>query len=380
MDDFKVTPWEVKGEIDYNRLIKQFGLKIIDDELKEKIKSTVGELHYTLERNIYFVHRDFEKLLDEYNKGNKFYLYSGRGPSGNVHLGHVSAWLLLKWIQEKFQVPLIFQLTDDEKFLFKDNLSLKETNRLAYENALDFMGLGFDSKLTRFIIDSEHISMLYPNALKIADKINFSNVKATFGLDDSSSIGKIFFTAIQATPAMLLSELNGADLRALIPCAVDQDPHFRIARDVLPKLGYKKPSLLESKLLPGLKGAKGNKMSSSDENSAIYVNDSKKEVKRKIMKYAFSGGKPTLEEHRKEGGNPDIDIAYQYIYFFEEDTKKVKELYDGYKSGKILTGEMKQIAVDTINDFLENFRENRKKFEGKIDKLLFKKGDFKNIK
>lgn len=379
MDDFKVTPWEVSGSVDYKRLIEKFGLQEIDENLKNRIKDLFGEVHYSIERNIYFVHRDLNKLLDDYEKGNKFYLYSGRGPSGDVHLGHVSAWILLKWLQEKFQVPLIFQLTDDEKFLFKENLSLKDTNKLAYENALDVMGIGFDPKLTRFIIDSEHISMLYPHTLRISDKINFSNVKATFGLNNSSSIGKIFFTAIQATPAMLLSEMNNSDLRALIPCAVDQDPHFRIARDVFPKLGYKKPSLIMSKLLPSIKGFDG-KMSSSDKNSAIFVDDSPKTVKKKMMKYAYSGGQPTLKEHREKGGDPDKDIPYQYIYFFEEDSKKVKEIYEGYKSGKILTGEIKQMATDVINQFLSEFRENKRKYEGKIEDLLLKKGDFKNLK
>ena len=57
-------------------------------------------------------------LLDEYEKGNKFFLYTGRGPSGPVHVGHLGTWMFTKWLQDAFDVELWFQFTDDEKFWF----------------------------------------------------------------------------------------------------------------------------------------------------------------------------------------------------------------------------------------------------------------------
>ena len=78
---------------------------------------------------------------------------------------------------------------------------------------------------------------------------------------------------------------------------------------------------------PGLKGM-DSKMSASDPNSYIALTDDKKTVKNKINKYAFSGGQVTLEEHRKKGGNPDIDVSYQYLRMFsEEDDTKLREIY-----------------------------------------------------
>ena len=44
-------------------------------------------------------------------------------------------------------------------------------------------------------------------------------------------------------------------------------------------------------------------MSASNENETIYTTDSSETVKKKINKYAFSGGQPDIEEHRKKGGN-----------------------------------------------------------------------------
>ena len=84
-NNFSVTPWEVKGNIDYSKLIKQFGTETIDEALLNRIKKHTGQLHHMLRRNIFFTHRDLNWLLDEYEKGNKFYLYTGRGPSGPVH-------------------------------------------------------------------------------------------------------------------------------------------------------------------------------------------------------------------------------------------------------------------------------------------------------
>jgi tryptophanyl-tRNA synthetase len=123
--DFVVTPWEVEGDIDYSKLIVRFGTHAIDDTLLEKINYFTGEIHPFLKNRYFFSHRDLDLILDEYKRGNKFYLYTGRGPSGLVHLGHLMPWLFTKYLQEKFDVNLIFQLTDDEKFLFNSNLNME---------------------------------------------------------------------------------------------------------------------------------------------------------------------------------------------------------------------------------------------------------------
>ncbi|MEJ7642755.1 MAG: hypothetical protein WKF36_11285, partial [Candidatus Nitrosocosmicus sp.] len=115
---FTVTPWEVEGNVDYNKLIEKFGTSAITNELIEKVKNIAGEVHPFLKNRYFFSHRDLDWILNEYQKGNKFYLYTGRGPSGLIHLGHLMPWLFTKYLQDKFDVKLIFQITDDEKFLF----------------------------------------------------------------------------------------------------------------------------------------------------------------------------------------------------------------------------------------------------------------------
>ncbi|KXZ50321.1 hypothetical protein GPECTOR_17g960 [Gonium pectorale] len=60
-----------------------------------------------------------------------------------------------------------------------------------------------------------------------------------------------------------------------------QDPYFRMTRDVAPRIGHQKPALIESKFFPALQGESG-KMSASDTNSAIFVNDTPAQIKDKV--------------------------------------------------------------------------------------------------
>jgi tryptophanyl-tRNA synthetase len=367
----KITPWEVEGKIDYQRLVKEFGISPIDARLLERIQRHTKEIHFMLTRKIFFANRDLNWLLDEYEKGNKFFLYTGCGPSGAIHLGHLIPWMFTKWLQDKFGVELWFQFTDDEKFLFKDK-SYDEIQKWTYENMLDVIALGFNAEKTHFLIDTKHAGLLYPEAIKFAKKINYSTVKAAFGFDDSFNIGEIFYTSMQAVPAIIPSVLQKKNIPCLIPLAVDQDPHFRIARDVYPKIGYYKPAIIHGVFLPPLSGISG-KMSNSNTNSAIFTTDSPKEVEQKIKKYAFSGGRDTIEEHRKYGGNPDIDVSFQYLkMFFEPDDEKLAKIESDYRNGKMLTSQLKDYLIDKINFFLKEHQKRREKAKKEIDKFIYK--------
>lgn len=367
-----VTPWEVKGNIDYDKLIKEFGVSKLDDKLLKKLESHTGELHHFLKRGVFFAHRDLDFALKEYEKGKNLFLYTGCGPSGPIHMGHAMIWMFTKWLQEKLDVELYFQFTDDEKFMLKKDRSYEDIQKCLYDNMLDVIALGFDPKKTHFLVDTKHANIMYPEAIKVAKKITFSTVKSVFGFKNDTNIGMIFFTSMQAVPAFLPSVIKKKKMACLIPHAIDQDPHFRISRDVIPKLGYPKPASIQSRFLPGLAGmAEEGKLSSST-GVAIYLTDDPKTVKNKINKHAFSGGRETVEEHRKLGGNPDIDVSYQWLSFFEEDEDKLTKIYDDYKSGKLLSGELKQILIDKLNLFLVDHQKKREEAKNRIDDFMFK--------
>ncbi|CAB0015190.1 unnamed protein product [Nesidiocoris tenuis] len=291
-EDDVVNPWSVTSAsqegVDYDKLIKRFGSSKIDSELIQRWEKVTGKpVHHLLRRGLFFSHRDVHTILNLVEQGKSFYLYTGRGPSsGSMHIGHLIPFIFTKWIQDIFNVPLVIQMTDDEKFLWKD-LTVEETTRLALENAKDIIALGFDVEKTFIFSDYTYMgqnSEFYRNISRIQKCVTFNQVKGIFGFGDSDVIGKIAFPAIQAAPCLSTSfpDIFGtAKVPCLIPCAIDQDPYFRMTRDVAPRLGFSKPALLHSTFIPALQGA-NTKMSASDTHTAIFLTDTPKQIKNKV--------------------------------------------------------------------------------------------------
>ena len=97
-----------------------------------------------------------------------------------------------RYLQDAFNVPLVIQLTDDEKFLWKD-LKAEETHRLAFENAKDIIACGFDMNKTFIFSDIDYISSctaFYYNIIKIQKCVTFSQARGIFGFQESDNIGK----------------------------------------------------------------------------------------------------------------------------------------------------------------------------------------------
>ncbi len=353
---FVVTPWEVKGEVDYDRLIRDFGTQPITGPLAKKLEEILGDAAYLVRRRIFFSHRDLDLVLNDYSKGKGLFLYTGRGPSGPMHIGHIIQFYFTKWLQDKFHTTVYIQLTDDEKFLEeKRNLTYEETQRWAADNILEIAAVGFDPDRTFILQDTEFIGHAYPMVLKIARRVNFSTVKAVFGFTGETNIGFAFYPSIQILPSLLEKR------RCLIPSAIDQDPYWRIQRDIAESMGYYKAAAVHSKFLPALTGLQ-DKMSSSKQETTINLSDDDKTVRSKVYRYAFSGGQATKEEHRKKGGDPDVDVPFQWLYmFFEPDDKRIEQIRTEYKSGRMLTGDLKDILIEKVTTFLNQHRQRREK-------------------
>ena len=117
-------------------------------------------------------------------------------------------------------------------------------------------------------------------------------------------------------------------------------------------------------------GLTGEKMSSSKPKTTLFLRDELPVVEKKI-KRAFSGGQATIEEHRRLGGNPDIDVAYQYMmYFFEDDDAFLAELNSDYRSGKLLAGEMKQLCIERATAWLKELHEMRDQTSHLVEEFL----------
>lgn len=371
----KITPWEVEGAvdengrsqgIDYNKLIQSFGTRKISDETLARFQEVTGEEpHPFLKRGVFFSERDLDRILDLYEHGEPFFLYTGRGPlSDSLHLGHMVPFIFTKWLQDVFDVPLVIELTDDEKFLFKQKLTIPDVKKFAHENCKDIIAVGFNPENTFIFSDLEYMNpAFYENIVRTSRQITTSTAKAVFGFEDLDCIGKLHFASVQISTAFPSSfpDVLGLPPKTpcLIPCAIDQDPYFRVCRDVADKLKFAKPSLIHAKFFPALQGAT-TKMSASDTTTSIFMGDTAKQIQKKINKYAFSGGRATLEEHRELGGNVEVDVAYQYLSFFSYDDEKLARLADEYKKGTLLSSEMKAECISVLQEYVAAYQERRK--------------------
>jgi tryptophanyl-tRNA synthetase len=366
--DFKVTQWEVEGEIDYNKLIAQFGTQPITSEIIERIKQVTGEVHPMLKLQYFFSHRDLDWILNKHEEGESFYLYTGRGPSGMVHIGHMMPWLFTKFIQEKFGSKLLFQLTDDEKFLQTQDRSREEIGHYAYENILDIIAVGFNPDKTKIIVDTRHIQHLYPIATEIAKRITFSTAKAVFGFSNSTNIGMIGFPPIQAAPCFLPSIIENKPTPVLIPAAIDQDPYWRVTRDVAERMGYYKPAQIHSKFLPGL-GMAG-KMSSSKPETALFTIDEPEVIDKKASA-AFTGGQATVALQRQLGGNALGCPVFWYLRYLFDTERQSDERLLKCTSGNLLCGECKSDLSKESQNFLGEFKKRREKAKDVIAEFMF---------
>ena len=372
-DPFKVTPWEVEGEIDYSKLMEQFGTQPITKTIIDKVMKFTGDVHPMLKLQYFFSHRDFDWILDKYENGEKFYLYTGRGPSGMVHMGHLLPWLFTKYLQDKFGSNLIFQLTDDEKFLHGQDSTQEEIKHYTYENILDIIAVGFDPKKTRIIVDTKHIKYLYPIAMEIAKKTTFSTAKAVFGFSNSTNIGMIGFPPIQAAPCFLPSVIEGKPTPVLIPAAIDQDPYWRMTRDISQRMGYYKPAQIHSKFLSGI-GVSG-KMSSSKPETALFTSDEPELIDKKVSS-AFTGGQATVRLQRMLGGNAIGCPVFWHLRYFFDTEKESDERLLSCKSGNLLCGECKGDLARESKSFLSEFKKRREKAQDLVANFMYDRENY----
>jgi len=336
---------------DNEELIRKFGADPIT-----KLSETPD--FYTFKTGVLTSHRDFDKFFSALKKHEKCAILSGVNASGTLHLGHKAVFDTNLFFQKKYGIPVFIPISDDESYVsgkVKDQeTALKNSKELAKQ----LLAYGFDPDKTYFIIDQIYTN-IYNLAIKLSRKINYSEIKATYGYKPEDNIGLHFYPAVQSAHILFPQEKFNIK-NVLVPIGPDEDAHIRISRDIAGRIGYNKPAILHAKFLPGIDG---EKMSKSKDN-AIFLNDDEKTIRKKISK-AFSGGQATAEEHRKKGGNPDVDVSFIYLEKLFLNKKESEELKEKYKKGKILSGEMKKLFADEVVKFIKKFQNNLKRIDDK---------------
>ncbi|MGC8478697.1 MAG: tryptophan--tRNA ligase [Candidatus Micrarchaeia archaeon] len=252
---------------------------------------------YTFKNGSIYSHRDFDIFMKNLDKGEKSAIVSGLNPSAQLHLGHLPLFETNLFFQQRFGTRIFVPLSDDESYVSRKIETQQEGFRNAIRLARSLLAIGFDPSKTHFIIDQVY-TQIYNLAIKFSRGITLSEINAVYGYTTDQNVGLYFYPAVQASH-IALPQLFGIP-NVLVPIGPDEDAHIRVSRDVAAKFGFNKAATLHMRFLPGLDG--DPKMSKSKGN-AIFLLDSEKEIKTKVMK-AFSGGKVSAEEHKKLGGDP----------------------------------------------------------------------------
>ncbi len=337
---------------DNAKLVKEFGAKDIND---------LAELpdFYTFQKGLIYSHRDFEKFFKALKNGEECAIVSGVNASGTLHLGHKPVFDTNLFFQREFGVKVFIPISDDESFVAGKVETQEEAKNNAMRLAKEMLAYGFDPKKTVFIIDNIYTN-IYNLAFKMSKKINYSEIKATYGYTPENNIGLHFYPAVQSAHVLFPQEKFNIK-NVLVPIGPDEDAHLRIARDIAGRYGIPKPAVVHVKFLPGLDGEKMGKSN----NNAIYLNDDLKNVKKKCNK-ALSGGQEKVEDHKRLGGNPDIDMACQYLKNFFLDKEESEELFKKYNKGELLSSEVKNMLYEHISKFVGNFQKRVNEVDDKV--------------
>lgn len=400
---YTITPWKVEGNVNYDDVLGQFGVEPLTPALINRWDSLMKRsgkniaLHPWVKRGIFFSHRRFGEVLDAYESylNEKevnpdatcpIFIYTGRGPSSDaMHVGHLIPFMFAKYLQDAFDCNVVIQMSDDEKFYFKD-MPFKKVYDLGRKNAKDIIAVGFDPQKT-FIFSNHDYRLSCKEYEELVTEmrkcVSFHTLQKVFGFDDQANPGMIDWPVYQCAAAFYQAypHLFTKPALCLVAYAIDQDPYFRLSSQLSNTLNKRirresasadlgrtfSPCAIIGKFIPPLtynklgsdKDRNTGKMSSSVlADSTIFLTDSATQIARKVNKYAFSGsrGDGTRESHQKLGGDVTVDVPCQYLNFFETDDEVLHDIYRKFDSGELSCGDTKKLLIDRLTKIVADHR------------------------
>ncbi|MBD3312723.1 tryptophan--tRNA ligase [archaeon] len=340
---------------DYDKLFREFGVE-------DFTKLDAPDPLTTMRRGIVFGHRDLKPVLKAMKKGEKFAVMSGIKPSNYFHIG--SKMVVDEIVYFQNHGGLVYYTFADVETLADNGLSFKESREYARDNLLDLAALGLDLDKAKIYLQSEEPTVL-KQAHVYARNVTNNMLEAIYGEHPV----RIYMAVLVQVADILLPQLEHGPMPVVVPVGFDQDPHIRLTRDIARKHKLMPPASTYHKFICSLLGVE-RKMSKREPQGVIYLNEDPKKARKKIMKYAYSGGKPTVEEHREKGGDPSVDVSYQYLTYLMSDDEKLKKIRRDYERGDLLSGDLKKILADHVEEFLINHQKKREKAGKKVDKIL----------
>jgi len=378
-----IDPWESSDVSDYGKLIKDFGMESFD-----KFQIRFDSFRY-VRRGVIFGQRDFGKIVAAMDKGKPFAMMTGLMPSGRFHLGHKMVADEIIWLQGMGAETFICA-ADIESYLMRDIPFAQAQQTAALEYLANYLALGLKKKDLHFWFQSDYINPYYRLRDMASKRVTFKELSAIYG---DLSPGKIISALTQAADILHPQlDIFGGPKPTVVPVGADQHPHIRLTRDIAGRLSAKRDDphdiqkkgrapkkLVDYPCMPPaatyhkfMSGLTGGKMSSSDPKSYIALREDPKAASKKV-KSAKTGGRATVEEQKKLGGDPSACTVYElYFYHLVDDDLELSRIYHECTNGELSCGECKGACAQMIERMLTSHQKKLPKAEKTAMRIIGK--------
>ena len=403
----EINPWSSQPLVDVEKLFTDFGIETI-----ENVLPMIPEVPSFMRRRIVIGHRDYQQIAGCISDKRPFHVLTGFMPSGHPHLGHLMVMKEVVWHVQQGGSGYV-AIADREAHAVR-GISWEKCDEFGKEYLACLCALGFEGT-TYFQSRNNRLKDL---ALEAATKVNFSELTAIYGFGADTELAHAESVITQVAD-ILFPQVDSGPAPTVVPVGVDQDPHIRLARGIAHKMrmftieereGYisvrsknapeaalnavksafphaKKyeghvdikggtctevaarvreierahggfafytPSSTYHIFMPGLTGGK---MSSSIPESTISFHEPDPVVRKKVMN-GITGGRMTLEEQKRLGGEPDRCSLYLLnLFHMVTEDAELAEIRRKCLGGEITCGQCKKDTAERVVAFLKEFRE-----------------------
>lgn len=362
----ELDPWGSTTIKDYTRLRDEFGIESISSLLPRFKK-----LSSHLSRGIDFGHRDLGRILDAIEKNKPFAIMSGIKPTGIFHLGNKMTADDMIYFQALSRKATVFYAIADVEAYCDNGLSFGQSSKIAVQNVADMLALGLDPERAVVYMQSQEVRVMRLATI-FSRGVTNNMLRAIYG---ERPIG-LYLSALVQAGDILMPELPefGGPKPVLVPVGADQDPHIRLSRDLASKhhdeFGFVPPSAIYHRLMLGLTGE--TKMSKRTLDASVHLENTPAEAARNVLS-AFTGGRATIEEQKRLGGEPDRCPVYDlYRFHFALDDEHSQSVHDECIGGTRMCGDCKKEAAGLVKRFLEQHQKKRSALMNDAKELLAK--------
>ena len=417
MQEPQINPWSSNPSLDLGKTFAEFGIEPIAPVLQE-----LPRVPDFMRRGIVVGHRDYASIAGAIRNRTPFHILTGFMPSGHPHLGHLMVMKEVVWHVQQGGNGYV-TIADREAHAVR-GLPWEKCKEFGKEYLACLYALGFEGQ-TYFQSRNDRLKDL---AFEAATKVNFSELSAIYGFTPETDLAHAESVITQVAD-ILFPQVDRYPAPTLVPVGIDQDPHIRLTRGVAHKLrmftveerdgyvsvrsknapdevlvaiknafaGAKKyeghvdikgvscrdvharvreielkaggfafyiPSSTYHIFMPGLTGGK---MSSSVPESIISFYEPEAAVRKKVMS-GITGGRMTLEEQKRLGGEPDkCSLFLLNLFHMVSDDRELNEIRRKCTSGEITCGQCKKDTAERVVEFLKDFREKMDAVSEKIE-------------